>query len=218
MLTKTSKKLCIILSLFLLTACDNANFSRKTNSQKAEPEEDTIVVIEPELPTDTMTVFEHQKERGVRVAVTNCSEINYNMYNAHPAGFEYELLKGFCDDNGLKLEMVLNDNLDSCFCLLDSCKVDVVATGVGLTKELKKKYFAPKILKINKVREAYGKTFWECDTDLGPLSFTVRETNRNLLHAGEDRIFVVDHDGCRYEIPSVSALDRKSFSRIELYL
>lgn len=141
MLTKTSKKLCIILSLFLLTACDNANFSRKTNPQNAEPKEDTIVVIEPELPADTMTVFEHQKERGVLVAVTNCSEINYNMYNAHPAGFEYELLKGFCDDNGLKLEMVLNDNLDSCFCLLDSCKVDVVATGVGLTKELKKKYF-----------------------------------------------------------------------------
>ena len=125
----------------MLTACDNANFSRKTNPQNVEPEEDTLVVIEPELPADTMTVFEHQKERGVLVAVTNCSEINYNMYNAHPAGFEYELLKGFCDDNGLKLEMVLNDNLDSCFCLLDSCKVDVVATGVGLTKELKKKYF-----------------------------------------------------------------------------
>lgn len=124
-----------------MTACDNANLSREKNPKNTEPQGDTLKVSETELPDDTLTVFERLKERGVLVAVTNCSDINYNMYNAHPAGFEYELLKGFCDDNGLKLDMLLNDNLDSCFQLLDSHEVDVVATGVGLTKELKKNYF-----------------------------------------------------------------------------
>ena len=34
----------------------------------------------------------------------------------------------------------MNDNLDSCFALLDSCQVDVVATGIGITKDMKKRY------------------------------------------------------------------------------
>ena len=54
---------------------------------------------------------------------------------------EYELLKDFCDSHHLKLEVIVNDNMDSCFSMLDSREVDVVATGVGLTKHLKKRYF-----------------------------------------------------------------------------
>lgn len=134
-----TKSFGLLFSLFLLGACDN---------QKSDPEqilqnplENVDTVVAAPLPIDTLTAFEHLQLRGVLVAVTNCSEINYNMYNAHPSGFEYELLKGFCDDHKLKLEMVLHDNIDSCFMLLDSGKVDVVATGMGLTKELKRHYF-----------------------------------------------------------------------------
>lgn len=92
------------------------------------------------METDTLTRFERLLEKGVLVAVTNCGVINYNVYNSEPTGFEYELLNDFCDNHHLKLEMLVNDNPDSCFALLDSCKVDVVATGIGLTKEMKKRY------------------------------------------------------------------------------
>ncbi|MBR3837931.1 MAG: DUF1854 domain-containing protein [Clostridia bacterium] len=91
-------------------------------------------------------------------------------------------------------------------------------TGTLVEAELKKKYFAPKILRITKLQEKYGSTFWDCETDHGPLSFTVKDTHRSFLRAGEDRIFVVDHNGCRYEIESISGLDKKSHSKIELYL
>ena len=87
-----------------------------------------------------------------------------------------------------------------------------------LRRELKRKYFAPKILKIKKLSERFGMTFWDCETDKGPLSFTVKDTHRSFIRADEDRIFVVDHDGCRYEIESVSGMDKKSHSKIELYL
>ena len=141
MLRVTFRRLGIIFLFFILTTCDNAGQLAETQEQETDLAEEEKVLVEPEAPIDTLTVFEHLKERGVLVAVTNCGDINYNMYNAHPAGFQYELLQGFCDDNHLKLEIVLNDNLDSCFSLLDSGEVDVVATGLGLTKELKKKYF-----------------------------------------------------------------------------
>ena len=87
-----------------------------------------------------------------------------------------------------------------------------------LKNEIEKKYFAPRILKIRKLTERFGNTYWDCDTDKGPLSFTVKDTHRSLIRAGEDRLFVVDHDGCRYEIESVSGMDKKSHSKIELYL
>lgn len=84
--------------------------------------------------------------------------------------------------------------------------------------ELRKKYFAPKIKKILKTRERNGVTYWDCDTDHGVLAFTVRDVHRSMIRAGEDRLFLVDIDGCRYEIESVSSLDKKSHSKIELYL
>lgn len=87
-----------------------------------------------------------------------------------------------------------------------------------LKKELVKKYFAPKIRKITKLSDRFGSSFWDCETDYGPLSFTVKDTSRSILRAGPDRVFVVDHDGCRYEIPSLAALDKKSLGKIEMYL
>lgn len=133
------------LSLLLLVSCTDGVLSdSKSNSESKQGydlRDDTAKVEHHTLADDTLTVMERLMERGVLVAVTNCSEINFNMYNANPAGFEFELLKGFCDANHLKLEMLVNDNTDSCFWMLESGKVDVIATGMGLTKELKRKYF-----------------------------------------------------------------------------
>ena len=105
-------------------------------------EKPQIVETEEEetKPIDTLTVLQHVQEHGKLVAVTNCEIINYNTENATPSGFEYELLSDFCKDNGLELEMIVNENLDSCFMLLDSCKVDIVAVGIGANKDMKRRY------------------------------------------------------------------------------
>ena len=101
-----------------------------------EPE---IEEIEPEV-RDTLTVLQHVLEKGRLVAVTNCEIINYNTEKATPSGFEYELLSNFCKDHDLELEMLVNENLDSCFMLLDSAKVDIVAVGIGANKDMKRRY------------------------------------------------------------------------------
>ena len=95
---------------------------------------------EGEAVADTLTMLQHVQDRGVLRAVTNCEIINYNTEKPTPSGFEFELLSDFCKDNGLELEMVVNENLDSCFMLLDSCKVDIVAVGVGSNKDMKRRY------------------------------------------------------------------------------
>lgn len=87
-----------------------------------------------------------------------------------------------------------------------------------VTGEIQKKYFAPKIRRIVKMKERFGVTYWDCETDFGLKQFTVKDPHRNILRLGEDRAFVVDVDGCRYEIESLEGMDKKSHSKIELYL
>ena len=89
---------------------------------------------------DTLTAMQHLQERGKLVAVTNCEIINYNTETPTPSGFEYELLDDFCKTNGLELEMLVNENLDSCFAMLDSSLVDIVAVGIGSNKEMKRRF------------------------------------------------------------------------------
>ena len=89
---------------------------------------------------DTLTVMQHLQERGRLVAVTNCEIINYNTSENKPSGFEYELLSDFCKANDLELEMRIVENLDSCYTLLDSCHVDIIAVGLGSNKEMKRRF------------------------------------------------------------------------------
>lgn len=104
-------------------------------------ESDAVVTeTENEAEIDTLTALDHLLDKGVLVAVTNCAPFNYKMQDSHPTGFEYELLNDFCSSMNIKLKLLVNDNLDTCFQWLDSCQVDLVATGVGLTKDVKKRF------------------------------------------------------------------------------
>ena len=87
-----------------------------------------------------------------------------------------------------------------------------------LREELERIYYTPKIRRILSMKERYGFSYWQVDTDDGEVSFTVQDTFRNLLRIGEDRVAVFDVDGNRFEIESLLALDRKSYKKIELYL
>ena len=119
------------LAIFMVTLFCGTLFACQDRTQPMEENEDE---------TDTLTVLQHLQERGTLKAVTNCELINYNTQNAKPSGFEFELLSDFCKANNLELEMVVNENLDSCFSLLDSCKVDVVAVGIGSNKDVKRRF------------------------------------------------------------------------------
>lgn len=135
--------IAVLLSCCCLVACQNKEAVEEDKVEVVEVQSDTLEIQEPEPPLppiDTIPAFEHVMERGALVAVTNCSDFNYKMYKARPVGFEFDLLKDFCKMHQLRLEMRINDNLDSCFALLNSGKVDVVATGVGLTIDLRKQY------------------------------------------------------------------------------
>lgn len=87
-----------------------------------------------------------------------------------------------------------------------------------LTDELQRRYYAPEILSIVSFKERYGFSYWKVKTKEGEVGFTLHDTFRSIIRAGERRVILLDVDGNRFEIPDVDALDRKSYKKIELYL
>ncbi|MFR1518004.1 MAG: DUF1854 domain-containing protein [Clostridia bacterium] len=87
-----------------------------------------------------------------------------------------------------------------------------------LLEELNRKYYVQKILTIDRLKDRYGFTYWDVTTPEGKVSFTLQDTQRNIIKMDEDRILILDVDGNRYEIPSISKLERSGYKKIELYL
>ena len=108
----------------------------------------------------------------------------------------------------------------------EQCEIGIVRDialfeGAGkelLQTELEHRYYSPVILSIKSVKERYGFSYWKVTTADGEVSFTLHDTYRSIVRAGERRIILLDVDGNRFQIPDVEALDRKSYKKIDLYL
>ena len=87
-----------------------------------------------------------------------------------------------------------------------------------LREELIRVYFTPKISKIYSMKEKYGFSHWEVETDVGRIGFSVKDTFRSMLNLPEGRVIITDVDGGRYEIPDAARLDKACRKKIELYL
>lgn len=160
-----------------LMAFAMAFYSCQNETQVVGIEEDETEKVEPAV---SLNMLQHVQGKGKLVAVTNCEIINYNTENATPSGFEYELLSDFCNNNGLELEMMVNENLDSCYQLLDSCKVDIVAVGIGANKDMKRRF-----LLTNPILMQRSVLVQRLPKDWNKMS-TVNEVENQLLRSSVD--------------------------------
>ena len=87
-----------------------------------------------------------------------------------------------------------------------------------LEKELDRRYYMPKITEIKKMKEKMGFTNWTVDTDFGEVTFSVRDTYKNMVKLPKGRCIITDVDGNRYEISDINQLDKKSYKKIELLI
>lgn len=125
------------------------------------------------------------------------------LHRAFPFDRPYEFIS-VSDDNG---EIGIIYNID-----------EFSSSKTLLKNELDSKYFAPKIQKILSLKERFGYSYWKVKCDRGNYEITVKDTFRSIIHVSEDRVFVMDVDSNRFEIESLSSLDKNSFRKIELYI
>lgn len=87
-----------------------------------------------------------------------------------------------------------------------------------MRRELERKYYAPVLTSIRSVKDKYGYAYCTATTAEGEITFTLKDAARSFLKVDKNRVVITDVDGNRYDIPDLSALDKNSYKKIELYL
>ena len=83
-----------------------------------------------------------------------------------------------------------------------------------LVEELQKRYFMPKITKINALEGQFGITQWVVETSQGDVQFGLR-SRYDIVTLENGRVLIKDADGNRYEIENYNKLDPKSIALLE---
>jgi len=86
-----------------------------------------------EQPGSNRDEFERILANKEVSVVVDHNSANYFMYKGHPVGFQYELLKQFCTDNGLELKLQVNNNLQQSFDGLLNGEYDLIARNLVIT-------------------------------------------------------------------------------------
>lgn len=123
-----------------------------------------------------------------------------HLYRMLPFSMEDEYIS-VTDKNGKEIGFIKS---------LKDFPPDVVSI---LSVELNRRYFIPIIRKINSIKDEFGFTYWEVETDAGERRFTTRSGHNQVIQLNENRVLIIDLDGNRFEIEDYKSLGSK-YSRI----
>ncbi|MDC6353120.1 MULTISPECIES: transglycosylase SLT domain-containing protein [unclassified Robiginitalea] len=91
---------------------------------------------DPPKPARTVDAI---RESGKLRALIAYSATSYFLYRGQPMGYEYELTRRLAADLGVELDLRIARNLDEMLEILQRGEVDLVAHGLAITRERKKK-------------------------------------------------------------------------------
>ncbi len=129
----------LYIILFCLVACRPSSSSRVGNDQIKERRE---FIAQFDL--------EEIKKRGYLIAIMENSSTGLFIYKGKTMGYEYELLKLFCDEQGIQLRINLTKNLNEAFNKLNTGEGDILAYNLTVTKERKKRIAFTNYLNLQK--------------------------------------------------------------------
>jgi membrane-bound lytic murein transglycosylase F len=83
--------------------------------------------------------LEQIMKAGVLRVVTDFSSTSYFIYRGQPMGYQYEMLQELANHLGVKLEVIVNNDLEQKFKMLENDDIDLIAVNLTVTKERKEK-------------------------------------------------------------------------------
>lgn len=123
-MNKKIKKYILIFQLSILIifiiSCSNNNKTYNEIPEQKERSNDILKKI---------------KERGRIIALTDYNSTNYFIYKGEPMGYQYELLKSFAKYLDVKLEIVINSDIEKSFEYLNKESCDLIAMGLTVTNK-----------------------------------------------------------------------------------
>ena len=107
------------------------------------------------------------------------------------------------------------DAKDEAICMVeDTSQLGEENVGI-ITDELAQRYLTARVLKVHSIRNEYGVSYWDVDTDRGRREFVAKSVAENAQMLGDHRMMVLDVDGNRFELADMTALDAKSAKLVE---
>jgi hypothetical protein len=83
---------------------------------------------------------------------------------------------------------------------------------------LDQRYLTAVIQRIESMRNEFGTSYWDVQTDRGQREFVVQNVAENAQWLSDTRLLLIDVDGNRFEIPDVALLDKHSVGLIDQVL
>ena len=87
-----------------------------------------------------------------------------------------------------------------------------------IDEQLNIRYFTPKIIKINDIKDQYGFAYFDVVTDKGAAKFTIRNGGSAVVNLSETRLLISDIEGNRFEISDLSALSAGEIKKLDLFI
>ena len=110
------------------------------------------------------------------------------------------------------------DAKDEAICMVKELdEIDSENHGI-IREELDKRYLTAYVSRVNSLRNEYGVSYWDVDTDRGRREFVAKNIAENAQWLGEKRLFILDVDGNRFEFSDLSKLDKQSLAFIDVVL
>ena len=113
-------KLVILLLVCSLFACQSERRRKQVTENKQ-----TVVYHD----------LEDIKERGKLVVLTENSSISYYLYRGKPMGFDHDMLSAFAKSLQVDLELVVIDDLNTMFDMLNAGEGDLIACNLTRTED-----------------------------------------------------------------------------------
>ena len=107
------------------------------------------------------------------------------------------------------------DSEDEEICMVEDLGQLDEATRAIVNDELDRRYLTSTVRQINSVRNEFGTSYWDVDTDRGEREFVVQNVAENARWLGANRLLIIDVDGNRFEFPRLDKLDKKSLRLVE---
>src|SRR6266852_6033891 len=85
-------------------------------------------------------------------------------------------------------------------------------------QELERRYLTSCIRRLVSLKQEFGVTYWEAETDRGVRDFVVRDLQENCVWLSESHLLLIDVDGSRFEIPDRHQLDEPSRQLLDAIL
>lgn len=92
-------------------------------------------VSNPTVERAEPTRLQQVNERGVLRVVTDFNATSYFIYRGQPMGYQYEMLQELANHLGVRLEVMVDNDLERKFELLRNNEVDMIAVNLTVTKE-----------------------------------------------------------------------------------